>query len=213
VIASIVLVGRRFEIRARVPAAERHHEPRDHDRRWRAHDRSRHELPRRVVDHVAQDRHIEQQHGARDRRHARAHDHVELAARERAHIRTNEQRCLDHADEDVRGRRQCHRATEAERALEHEREAAHHERKDAPIREQRGQRAHDEHERKRAKPEHEAARAGQRLERKGCAAQVAEHEARAGLGRRLQREHRVVQQAKQRAHRCQLQERPRDDEL
>src|ERR1044071_9806398 len=60
---------------------------------------------------------------------------------------------------------------------------AHDRGQDAPIKEQRAQRAHHEHDRQRAKSEHESCSRIGHLERGRAAAEIAEHEARAGLGR------------------------------
>ena len=63
--------------------------------------------------------------------------------------------------------------------------AAHHRRQDAPVEQQRGEHAHDQHDRQRLKRQDEI-RAGRfEVERQRAAAEIAEHEGRArARGRR-----------------------------
>ncbi len=136
---------------------------------------------------------VEKEHRAGDRRHAHGHQREQLAARDAREPRSHEQRRLDHADEDVGRGGQPEHAADAERALEQPGDRAHDGRQDAPVKQQRRQRAHHQHDRQGLEGEDEA-RTGVRLgERQRAAAEIAEDEGRAGARRRLQREQQVVQ--------------------
>ena len=77
----------------------------------------------RVRHHRTQDDRVEDEHGAGDGRHPRRHQDEELGAREPVEVGPNEERCLDHPDEDVRRAREPDRAAEPEAPLEYESEA------------------------------------------------------------------------------------------
>jgi hypothetical protein len=95
---------------------------------------------------------------------------------------------------DSTGGGQADRAADAERAFERPGEAAHDRRQDAPVKQQRGQHAHHQHDRQRLKAEHEfIGRAGHGIWR-GAAADITEHETGAGDGRRAHCLDRAVDQ-------------------
>ena len=96
----------------------RHHDQADQDRGRRAQHRGDHEMRGGVRDHRAEHGGVEHQHGAGDAGHAAGHHDEQLAAREPREIGPDEQRRLDHADEDVGGGRKPDRAADAERALQ-----------------------------------------------------------------------------------------------
>ena len=81
-------------------------------------------------------------------------------------IGPDEQRRLDHAEEDVGRGREPDRAADAERALEQPGKAAHDRRQDAPIEQQRGEHAH--HQQRPARPAAPA-----RIPRRGLSARRA----------------------------------------
>ena len=84
------------------------------------------------------------------------------------------------------------RAADAERALQQPRHAAHHRRQDPPVKQQRGQHAHHEHDRQRLKRQDEI-RAGRfEVERQRAAAEIAEHERGARARGRGDRADRIV---------------------
>jgi hypothetical protein len=97
------------------------------------------------------------------------------------------------ADEHVRGGGQADDAAHAHRLLEQEGDDPDDEGQHPPVEEQRRERAHHQDQRQRAEREHEGrVRVGD-LERRRPAAEVAEDEAGARLGRLLEHEQRVVQ--------------------
>jgi hypothetical protein len=91
--------------------------------------------------------------------------------------------------------RESHRAADLERALERPREAAHDRRQDAPIKQQRGQNAHHQHDRQRLQRQHEFRAGHLELEGKLAAAEITEHERGAGLACRGNRIDRVIDRA------------------
>jgi hypothetical protein len=76
------------------------------------------EMPGDIRHQRAQDSGIEHQHGARDAGHAAGHHNEELRARQLCEIGPDEQRRLDHADEDVGCGREADRAANAKCALQ-----------------------------------------------------------------------------------------------
>jgi hypothetical protein len=90
---------------------------------------------------------------------------------------------------------------------------AHDGRKNAPVEEKRSERAQHEHQRQRAKRQHEARGSRPLLERLLAAAQEAEHEAGSLLRRLLQREERVVQFEKERLGEGHLEQQRRERDL
>ena len=85
-------------------------------------------------------------------------------------------RGLDHAEKDIRCGREPDGAADLERALEQPGEAAHDRRQDAPVEQERGQNAHDQHDRQRLQREHEICPGHLELVGKLAAAEIAEHE-------------------------------------
>lgn len=161
----------------------------------------------------AQDCRVQEEHRAGDGGHAADHDGEELAARHPGEIRPHEKRRLDHADEDVRGGGKPNHPAYTHQLLQGKRKDAHDRRQHAPIEEQRAQRAHHEHDRQRPEGEHESCSGIRDLERGRTASEVAEHQARPGLGRLLEHEQRVVQLEKGFLHQRDLQEYDGHDEL
>jgi hypothetical protein len=100
------------------------------------------EMRGRVGNERAKDDGVDHQHGAGDAGHAAGHHDEQLAARQPREIGPDEQRRLDHAEEDVGGGREPDRAADAKRALQQPGEAAHDRRQHAPIEQKRGQHAH-----------------------------------------------------------------------
>jgi hypothetical protein len=146
-----------------------------------------------VRHHGRQDARVDHHHGAGDARHAARHDDEKLPAAHVPEVGADEERRLDHAHEDVGGRREAHRSAHAHGFFQHRGKSADEQRQHAPVEKQRRQRAHHQYQRQRAKRQHEARRSRARLEGLLPAAEKAEDEPRALLGRRLQREQRVVQ--------------------
>ena len=87
---------------------------------------------------------------------------------------------------------QADRAADAERALQQPRHAAHHRRQDSPVEQQRGQHAHDQHDRQRLKRQDEIRARRLEVERQRAAAEIAEHEGGAGAGGGGDRADRVI---------------------
>ena len=146
----------------------RHHDQADEDRGRRAEHGGDHQVRGRVGDDRAEHGGVEHQHGAGDAGHAAGHHDEQLAAREPRQIGPDEQRRLDHAEEDVGGGREPDRAADAERALEHPGKAAHDRRQHAPIEQQRGEHAHHQHDRQRLQGEHEVGARHFQRHRAGC---------------------------------------------
>ena len=171
---------------AGVPLAGlRHHDQADQDRRGRAEHRGDDEMRRGIGDQRRQQGGVEHQHGAGDAGHAAGHHQKQFAARQLRQIRPDEQRRFHHAEKDVGRGRQPDRAADAERALQQPRHAAHDRRQDAPVEQQRGQHAHDQHDRQRLKRQNEIGAGRLEVERQRAAAEIAEHEGGAGArGRR-----------------------------
>ena len=96
----------------------RHDDLRDGDRRGTAEDRRRHEVAR-DSGHVAKESHVRGHDAARDGGEPSDHDAVELAHRHLGDVRSDEQRRLGLADEDVGGGRKALRAAGPHRALHH----------------------------------------------------------------------------------------------
>ncbi len=159
----------------------RHHDQAYQDRGRRADHRRDDEMRRRIGDHRAQQGGVQHQHRPGDAGHAARHHDEELAAREAREIGTDEQRRLHHAEKDVSGGRQPDRAADPERAFEQKGEAAHDRRQDAPVEQQRGEHAHEQHDRQRLQRQHEFRTRHLELEGKLAAAEIAEHEGGAGL--------------------------------
>ena len=130
-----------------------------------------------------EDRRIEHEHGAGDAGHAAGHDDEHFAARELRQIRPDEQRRLDLADENIGRRGQPGGAADVERLFQRPGKTAHDRRHDAPVEQQRRQHAHHQHHRQRLEAEDELRRRRLDVERRGAAADIAEHESGAGLGR------------------------------
>ncbi len=65
-----------------------------------------------------QDGGVKHEHSAGDPGHAAGHDDEQFGARQPGEIGPDEQRRLDHADEDVGGGGQSDRAADTERALQ-----------------------------------------------------------------------------------------------
>jgi hypothetical protein len=121
-------------------------------------------------------------HRSGNRRHAARHGDEELAPTHRPEIGTHEQRCLDHADKHVRRRAQPNCAAESHRALERAREEPDEPGQHAPVKEQRRECAHHQHDGQRAERQDERRRRGLHFERRRTATEVAEYERGAGLG-------------------------------
>ena len=136
-----------------------------------------------IRDGVGEDGRIKHEHRSRYSGHAAGHHHEHFRARQFCQIRPDEQRRLDLADENIGRRRQPHRAADVERLFQHPRKAAHDRRHDAPIEQQRRQHAHHQHDGQRLKAENEVGARRLELERQRPAADIAEHERRAGPGR------------------------------
>ena len=173
----------------------RHHDLADHHRDRRAEHRGDDEMARGVGDGVAQELRVEHQHGAGDAGHAAGHHHEQFAARELREIGPDEQRRLDMADEDVGRGGKPDRAADAHGAVEREGEAVHHRRQDAPVEQQRGEHAHQQHDRQRVERQHEFLAGIFQLEGQRAAADIAEHEGGAGAARRGDRVDHVVGRA------------------
>jgi hypothetical protein len=170
----------------------RHHDQADQDRRRRAEHRADDDMPGGVGNCRRQYGRIEHEHRAGDAGHAAGHHHEHFGARELGEIRADEERRLDLANEDVGRGREPDRAADVERALERMGEAAHDRRHDAPVEEKRGDDAHHQHDGERLEGETEFRSGRLELERQRPAADVAEHERGAGLGRRRDRSDSVV---------------------
>ncbi len=162
---------------------------------------------------LLQDARVEEQHGARDRRHAAGHDREQLAARHARELRPHEQRRLDHADEHVRRGGEADDAADAHRRAR----AARTWRAPPPAARASGTAA----PRARSSPARSAARGrrgrssrpGRDRERRRAAAQIAEHERRSRLRGFFEREHRVVQREERVLGERQLEEQQREDDL
>ena len=129
-------------------------------------------------------------------------------------IRPDEERRLHIADEDIGRGRQADRAADTERALEHKGKSAHDGRQDFPVEQERREHAHHQHDGQAVEGEHELAAGSFRIEGQRAAAEIAEHEGSASLGRRRHGIDRAVDRRHRAAHRRDFQEddRQRDGE-
>ena len=142
----------------------------------------------------AEHRGIEHHHGAGDPGHAAAHQREQLAALHAHQIRADQQRRLDMADKDCTAAPRPSGPPMPDDAAQHPGEGADDALQYAPIEQQGRQRADHQHQRQCAESEDKA---GARLdfgEGRRAAAEIAEDEAGAGVGRLLQRLNRVVEQ-------------------
>ena len=145
-----------------------------------------------VRDRVGEDRRVEHEHRAGDAGHAAGHDDEHFAARQLCEIGPDEQRRLDLADENIGRRRQAGGAADIERLFQRHGKPAHDRRHDAPIEQQRRQHAHHQHHRQRLEAEDEFRARRLQFERQRAAADIAEHERRAGPRRRGDGVDRVI---------------------
>jgi hypothetical protein len=149
----------------------------------------------------------------RDRRHPADHHDEQLAARELLEIRPDQQRRLDHADEHVRGSRDCNCTADAQRPFEEPCERAHDARQDSPVGEQRGERTHQHDQRQEAEREHDTRRTAHLLEWQRTATEEAEDECAARFGRTLQSRDDVIESGEQLAHARHLEQHDREHDL
>jgi hypothetical protein len=112
-------------------------------------------MRRGVGDNRPQDGCVEDQYRPGDSGHPAGHHHEQLAAREACEIRPDEQRGLDHAEENIGCSREPDRAAHIEGALEQPGKAPHDRRQDAPVEQERCQDAHDQHHGQRLQSQHE----------------------------------------------------------
>ena len=151
------------------------------------------DLTEGVGQHLTQDARVEHHHRARDGGHARGHQGEQLAAAQVLQIGAHEQRRLHHADEDVGDRAQRQGAADAHGLAQQVGERAHDKRQHPPVKQQRRERADQQHQRQGAKGEDEARAAAALGVWQVAAAEVTEDERGAGAGRLLEREQQVVQ--------------------
>jgi hypothetical protein len=103
----------------------RHHDEAHQDRRRGAEHRGDHQMGGGVGDHGPEHGGIDHQHRAGNAGHAAGHHDEEFAAREMGEIRLDEQRRLDHAEEDVGRGRKTDSAAHPQSSLQQRRKAAH----------------------------------------------------------------------------------------
>ena len=144
-------------------------------------------MAERVGHDRPEDRAVDHHDGSGDAGHAAAHQREQFAARHGLEIGPHQQRRLDHADEDVHGGADPERPADAGRLAQDPGEAGDDALQNAPVEQQRGERADRQDQRKGAKGENEARPRMGFGKRQRAAAEIAEDEGRPGIGGLLQR--------------------------
>ena len=139
-------------------------------------------MPQRPVDDVAQHARVEHHDRPGNGRHAAGHDRKQFGTGQLGEIGADDQGRFRHAKEQARRRSGADRAANAQGAPQHRPEGPYDRRQDAPVPQDGNQRA--EHQNLRQDPEGEQVQGAFDIDFKGrrATAEIAKHEAGAGLG-------------------------------